>query len=141
MRVLLDTNILLDVLLNRAGLVDDSEAVILRCEQLDVEMLVAWHGLATAYYLLKRGRTEADALAEVDKILSWAQIADATDTAARRARQLGFADFEDALQAAAAEVSRADCIVTRNTADYSRSAVPALTPEEFLRRHPEAAAK
>ncbi len=141
MRVLLDTNILLDVLLNRAGLVDDSEAVILRCEQLDAEMLVAWHGLATAYYLLKRRRTEADALAGVDKILSWAQIADATDTAARRARQLGLADFEDALQAAAAEASRADCIVTRNTADYSRSSVPALTPEEFLRRHPEATAK
>jgi len=137
MRVLLDTNILLDVLLNRPALVDDSEAVILRCEKLDAEILVAWHGLATAYYLLKRGRTEAEALAEVDKILAWASIADASDKAARRARGLGFSDFEDALQAAAAEASHADCIVTRNTADYVRASVPAYLPQDFLKQFPE----
>lgn len=139
MRVLLDTNILLDVLLNRPDFVGDSEAVILRCEKLDAEMLVAWHSLATAYYLLKRGRTEADTLVEVDKILAWARIADATDEAARHARQLGFSDFEDALQATAAEASRADCIVTRNTTDYARSSIPALSPQDFLRHFPETA--
>jgi hypothetical protein len=48
MRVFLDTNILLDVLMNRPGLVDESEAANLRCESLGVEMFVAWHGLATA---------------------------------------------------------------------------------------------
>ena len=68
MRVFLDTNILLDVLLNRPGLAEESEAVILRCEALGAEMLVAWHGLATAYYLLRRGRSEPEALVEVDKI-------------------------------------------------------------------------
>jgi predicted nucleic acid-binding protein len=95
MRVFLDTNIVLDVLLNRPTLVSESEAVILRCEALDAEVLIAWHGLATAYYLLRRGRSEADALGELDRILAWAQIATATDTAARRARTLGFRDFED----------------------------------------------
>lgn len=59
MRVFLDTNILLDVLLNRPGLAADSEAVILRCDSAGDAMYIAWHGLATAYYLLKRGRTEA----------------------------------------------------------------------------------
>ena len=58
MRAFLDTNILVDVLLNRPAFVSDSESLILRCEALGAEMLVAWHGLATAYYLLKRGRTE-----------------------------------------------------------------------------------
>ena len=88
MRVFLDTNILLDMLLNRPGLVADSEAVILRCEAAGYQMFIAWHGLATAYYLLKRGRSEADAMVEVDKILSWARVADATDTNARDARAL-----------------------------------------------------
>lgn len=137
MRVLLGTNILLDVLLNRPGLVDDSEAVILRCEKNGVEMLVAWHGLATAYYLLKRGRTEAEALVEVDKILAWARIADANDETARRARELGLSDFEDALQAAAAEASNAVGIVTRNTADFARAAIPAFSPQDFLLHFPE----
>lgn len=136
MRVFLDLKILLDVLLNRPLLVAESEAVILRCESLNAEMLIAWHSLATAYYLLCRGRTEADALAEIDRILLWAKIAAANDMAARRARTLGFRDFEDALQAVAAETCGASCIVTRNVSDFSCSAVKALTPEGFLQNHP-----
>lgn len=136
MRVFLDTNILVDVLLNRPAFVADSEALILRCETLGAEMSVAWHGLATAYYLLKRGRTEPEALLEVDKILAWARIAECTDAGARRARTLGFADFEDALQAAAAEACGADWLVTRNTGDFARSRIPVLTPAQFLQRFP-----
>jgi len=136
MRVFLDTNILLDVLLNRPEFVAESEGVILRCEALGAEMLVAWHGLATANYLLKRGRTEAQALSELDKILAWARVADGSDQDARRARHLGFGDFEDALQAASAESCGADWIVTRNTADFPKSRVPAVTPTGFLQQVP-----
>ncbi len=136
MRVFLDTNILLDVLLNRPAFVADSEAVILRCEAVGAEMYVAWHGLATAYYLLKRGRTEQQALSEVDKILAWARVAGGTDQDARRARHLGFDDFEDSLQAVSAESCGAAWIVTRNTADFSKSNVPALTPAGFLKQVP-----
>ncbi len=134
MRVFLDTNILLDVLLDRPQFVKDSEAVILRCEALSAEIFVAWHGLATAYYLLKRGRTEQAALGEVDKILTWARVADANDASARRARTLAFSDFEDAMQAASAEACNAQWIVTRNTLDFGHSLVPAIEPRDFLER-------
>lgn len=136
MRVFFDTNILLDVLLNRQEFIADSEAVLLRCEALGAEMFVAWHGLATAYYLLKRGRSEREALVEVDKILAWTRVAEATDAGARRARTLGFGDFEDALQAVAAEGCAADLIVTRNTSDFGRSTVPSQTPQDFLQCFP-----
>jgi len=136
MRVFLDTNILVDVLINRPLFVAESEATILRCEALGAGMFLAWHGLATAYYLLKRGRTEQQAMAEVDKILAWAKVADVTDADARRARTLGFNDFEDALQAAAAEACAADWIITRNTTDFSRSNIPVLTSHQFLQRFP-----
>jgi XTP/dITP diphosphohydrolase len=90
------------------------------------------HGLATAYYLLRRGRTEAEAMLEVDKLLAWARVADAGDAHARSARGYGFSDFEDALQAASAAACSADCIVTRNLADFTMSQVVALSPAEFL---------
>ena len=136
MRVFLDTNILLDVLLNRVGLAEESEAAIVRAEDLGAGMFVAWHGLATAYYLLRRGRTEEEALGEVDRILSWAQVATTGDAAARQARGLGFADFEDALQAVAAEACGAAWIVTRDTAGFKNSRVAAISPTEFLSRFP-----
>lgn len=137
MRVFLDTNVLLDVLLNRPGLVVESEAVILRCEKAGDPMFIAWHGLATTYYLLRRGRTEAEAMQEVDKLLAWARVADAGDAHVRKARGFGFPDFEDALQAASAAACLADCIVTRNVADFTKSQVVVLTPAEFLAKFPD----
>lgn len=138
-RVFLDTNILLDVLLDRPGLAAESEAVILRCESIHAEIYIAWHSLATAYYLIRRGRTEDETLKEIDMILAWARIALGTDAAARRARGLGFRDFEDALQAVAAETCRADCIVSRNAADFSSSSIPAFLPAQFLIQYPAGA--
>ncbi len=41
-------------------------------------------------------------------------------------------DFEDAVMTATAKRSKMDCIVTRNTKDYSKSAVPIYTPEKFI---------
>lgn len=99
-------------------------------------MFVAWHGLATAYYLLKKGRTESLALAEVDKILTWARVASVKDADARKARASGFGDFEDALQAVSALACQADWIVTRNTTDFIRSSVPVITPAEFVLKFP-----
>lgn len=77
-------------------------------------------------------------MVEADKILAWARVADCPDASARRARSLGFPDFEDALQAAAAaaEGRAADGLVTRNTSDFARSRVPVLTPSQFRQRFP-----
>lgn len=85
------------------------------------------------------GRSTAEpniAIVEVDKILAWAHVADCTDASARRSRSLEFPDFDEALQAAAAEASAADWLVTRNTGDFARSRVPVLTPSQFLQRFP-----
>ena len=43
-------------------------------------------------------------------------------------------DFAEALQSMCALTARADLLTTRNTSDYRRSPVPAVTPTEFLRR-------
>ena len=136
MRVFLDTNIVLDVLLNRPELAAESAAVILQCEKKGDSMFIAWHGLATAYYLLKRGRTEAQAMAEVEKLLAWARVADAGDANAREARKLGFSDFEDALQAVSAAACAADCIITRNADDFAKRQLAVLTPAAFLAKFP-----
>ena len=124
------------VLLDRPGLADESEAAIIRGEDIGAELFVAFHGLATAYYLLKRGRTEAEAPAEVDRFLAWARVATAGDAEAREARAMRLPDFEDALQAASARACGADWILTRNADDFQNSPVPTISPAEFLARFP-----
>jgi predicted nucleic acid-binding protein len=135
MRVFLDTNILLDVIQSRVGLVEESTAVIVLAEELDAKLFIAWHSLATIYYLIRRGRTEHAAMKEIDQILDWADIAPVNSLSAARARNLNFSDFEDAMQCVCAESCLADIIITRNTKDFFASSVPALAPSGFLTRY------
>ena len=135
MRVFLDTNVLLDVIEARPGLVEESSDVLTLAEGLQAELYIAWHSLATIYYLIRRGRSEQAAMAEIDQILAWANIAPVDSLSAVRARALKFPDFEDAMQCVCAESCQADMIITRNTKDFIQSPVLVLSPGEFLLRH------
>ena len=135
MRVFLDTNILLDVIEARPGLVEESVDVLTLAEHLHAELYLAWHGLATIYYLVRRRKSEVTAMKEIDQILSWARVAPVDSRSAARARNLNFPDFEDAMQCVCAESCLADVIVTRNTKDFARSPIPVMSPAEFLVRY------
>ena len=138
MRLLLDTNIILDDALNRAGLAAASKTVIALCGS-QHEPWVAWHSLSNIYYVARRHPVQRpNALQIIRDVLTWADVAGASRSLAIRATRLGFSDFEDALQSAAAEACGADFIITHNVKDFTGSHIPALTPEDFLAQyHPD----
>ncbi|MEN9663535.1 MAG: hypothetical protein RL324_2484 [Verrucomicrobiota bacterium] len=133
MRPLLDTNILIDVALARAGLHEASGAAVAWCMNNPGAGLVAAHSLATFAYLVGRAAGAAKARKFIADLAEGADIARVDNPEVKRALALPLADFEDALIAAAAEGAGATHIVTRNTADFRRSPVKAVTPEEFVR--------
>jgi predicted nucleic acid-binding protein len=136
MAVFIDTNILLDVLEKRVPHQVDSEQVLVRCDQLQEPVFIAWHGLATAFYIYSRKVGEAAAHLALGQLLGSVSVAYTGQREAMRAFQLPISDLEDAVQAVAADARGADCIVTRNTRDFTGSPVPVLTPQEFLAAHP-----
>ena len=95
--------------------------------------LVAIHSLATFSYLVGRAAGPAKARAFISDLTAGTDIAPLDNNEVKRALGLPLPDFEDALVAAAAEAAIATHIVTRNTADFRRSPVKAVTPEEFMR--------
>lgn len=127
MRILLDTDVLLDVALAREPHVTAS-AGVLEWAEAGGEAAVAWHTLTNCAYLLKGGASF------LRKLLEFVEVAQVGDREARQALQLQMPDIEDAFQAAAAVAWSADFIVTRNLPDYKRSPVPALSPKDFLGR-------
>lgn len=136
MRIFLDTNIIVDILTKRQPHYADSKAVMDRCTMLHCEVFIAWHGLATTFYLLGTIIGEARAEVALKSFLQNVVVATVGDSEARRAFTLGFTDLEDALQAVAAEACTADHIITRNEADFVKSPVPVLTPARFLALFP-----
>ena len=132
MRALVDTNIFLDTLLSREGLADESQRVLDWFDDNPGEGWIAWHTLANLYYVGIKAVGRDNALAAIDEILGVFQVCPVASAEARRARHLGMPDLEDALQASAAMAAHVECIVTRNTRDYRKSPVHALTPRAFL---------
>lgn len=133
MRPLLDTNVLVDVALARPGLHEASGATLAWCLDNPGTALVASQSLATFSYLVGRGAGAVAARKFIADLVDGTDIARVDNGEVKRALGLPLADFEDALIAAAAESAGATHIVTRNTADFRRSPVKAVTPEEFTR--------
>jgi hypothetical protein len=134
MLLLLDINIILDVVFQRPG-EPASSALIGSCNE-QHQAWLAWHSVATLAYLIERERNPAVAREFVTGLLSWARVATTGHQDAVQALQLPMSDFEDALQVSAAQACGADYIITRNGRGFVQSPLPALSPEEFLVRHP-----
>jgi len=126
MKVLIDTDVLLDVALSRAPHVEKS-ADILRWAEASQSAFIAWHSIANCAYLLKDDHRRFLGL-----LLSFVTVAAVGDREARAALDYSMHDLEDALQAAAAVASGSQYIITRNLPDYRNSPIPALSPKQFL---------
>lgn len=129
MKILLDTNILLDVALRREPFFADSAAVLTWAEQNPGHAAIAWHSIANLAYLVKQ-----DARAFIADLLEFAEVGAGDARAVRQALRMPTRDLEDALQASAAIEFGADMIVTRDIQDFKRLTISPITPEQFAKR-------
>lgn len=131
-RVLLDVNIVLDVLLDRAPFAEASSEVWAAVEQGEAEGLLSAHAVTTLHYLNARGVGGRMALETTEALLSVFDVANVDDAVLNAALALKWADFEDAVTATAAKRAKCDALVTRNPRDFKGSAVRVLTPSEAV---------
>ena len=131
MRILIDTDVLLDFALGREPFAADNRLVIAWAEAHPGRAAIAWHSLSNFAYLAPGG-----ARGFLQELLNFVVIPTTGTVDARHALQFPMRDLEDALQSSAALNFRADFIVSRNAKDYRSSPVPAITPWEFnAKRH------
>jgi predicted nucleic acid-binding protein len=133
-RIFLDTNIVLDILLQRDLFYADAAAIWLKIESNELEGLVSLQSLGTIFYLLRKSTDTPTARKALQTMCRVLEIADSPARAGHMALQSTQPDFEDALQYAIAVLAKAECLITRNASDFpKRGKIPVLSPEEFLR--------
>ena len=132
--MLLDTDLLIDVALDRRPHSGHSSELLNRVERGPQRAFVAWHTLSNFYYLVRPAHGDADARDFISELVRFVAVAPVDTAAARYAVSLPMADFEDAMQVAAARACGAQHIVTRNVRDFVRSPIPAVTPQDALDR-------
>ena len=130
--MLLDTDVLIDVALDRRPHAGPSSELLEQVERGPRRAFVAWHTLSNFYYLVTSARGDADTRDFITELVRFVAVAPADTTALRYALSLPMADFEDAMQVAAARACGASHIVTRNVRHFARSPIPAITPREAL---------
>ena len=121
-RLLLDLNIVLDVVLDRA---ESASAARLwaALERGKGRGYLPAHGVTTIFYLVSRAQGSAFARRATDGILRTFAVAAVDEKVLRRALSLGWPDFEDAVCASAAEFCGCDAIVTRDPKGFVESPV------------------
>ena len=131
--VLIDTDVLLDFYLDRKPYSDDSLQLLLKCEQKLFRAYVTPVIVANTYYILRRQATHHYVIERLQILLNTITILSMDQKQVLAALESKFTDFEDALQYfSALQSNKVDVIITRNTSDYKKSALPIFTPNEFL---------
>ena len=132
-RVMVDLNVILDVLENRAEWVAASAGVCALCAEGKIVGFVPSYALTTIYYIVRKRGGKALADKAIDWILSAFKVARCGDVEFRAARNGDIDDFEDAVVAASAQAEKCEAIITRNTAHFAASPVPPVAPSTWIR--------
>ena len=130
--VLFDTNVVLDVLLDRAPHAHASAQAMALGERGEMRGVLCATTVTTLFYLASRALDARRARGHIDALLRLFDVAPVTRLVLTDALAIGFADYEDAVLHEAARHADVQVIVTRNVRDFSGAIVPVLPPDEFL---------
>lgn len=134
MKVLIDTNVVLDVLCNRQEFLEASEKVFKLCEVNKISGYLSALSIPNILYVMRK-ELEPERTKEIlDKLMLIFHVADLKADDLKKAAELKFKDYEDAVQSVCASRIHADYIVTRNIRDFTASKVTAIKPSELLER-------
>lgn len=134
MRVLVDTNVVLDYLLEREPFVVDAEALFGAIESQLIAGYITATTLTDIFYIVRKERGAATAKQAVSRILTGMQICTVDRSILEAAISSNLVDFEDAVQLSCAFKENLDAIVTRNAQDFAGATLPILSAGELLQR-------
>jgi len=132
--VFVDTNILIDLLADRAPFSKFAVEIFDLAERKQVQLFTSSHSFATTHYLLKKYIEEKELREILYSLLDFMELISIDISIIKKSLISNHKDFEDAIQIYAANsVSNIDFIVTRNLKDFKDAGITVLPPDELIR--------
>ena len=132
-RILIDSDVILDLLLDRKPFCEDSLTLIYACEQKQLQGFVTPVIIANVYYIFRQNASHTTVTEQLKLLLKIISVLNMDQKQVLAALDSKFTDFEDALQYfSAIQSNKVDVIITRNTKDFKHSKIPVFTPQEYL---------
>lgn len=134
MKVLVDTNVILDVLCNRKEFVEDSLRVFQCCEAQKITGYISALSIPNIVYIMRK-ELDPERIKEILHTLTMVfSVVELREGDLMKAAELPFADYEDAIQSVCAQRVGAKHIITRNGKDFVGSPILAISPVDLLER-------
>lgn len=133
MRYMIDTNIILDVLLERDPFFDNSRTVLKLCEDKKILGFISASAATDLFYIVRKALGNIDdAYNALGHILDIVKVLTVTNEDVNRAFLRKASDFEHCLLATCAKSNNCDGIITRNEKDFKSFDIPLYSPEEII---------
>lgn len=132
-KIFLDTNIIIDIILDRQPFSKYSIEILKKAENNEIELFISSHTIATTHYILKKILQEKTVREILSNLIEIIEIISIDQDVIKKGLKSKHKDFEDALQIICAyTITDIHCIVTRNVKDFKGSEVPVFTPDELV---------
>ncbi|MCK5032408.1 MAG: PIN domain-containing protein [Calditrichia bacterium] len=132
MRILFDTNIILDVFLDRSPFSLISSQLLSKVERQDIEGYLCATTITTIHYLVEKTLGKKVANDAVDKLLNIYEIAPVNKNIIQKAVAQNYEDFEDGVINESGIVVNVDGIVTRDIKGFKKSKLNIYLPKDLL---------
>jgi len=132
MKILLDTNIILDYALERSEFIENAREIMKLSYSRSLDAYISASSVTDIYYIVRKSKSKEQALLFLQNILSFIDVAGVNKIIALQALNSNFNDFEDAMQNFSASNSGVEIIVTRNKQDFKTSQLQIFEPSEFI---------
>jgi len=134
-KILLDTNIILDIALERREFFEKSKELMLTLNKLNIPSYVTATTVTDIYYILKKSKGHQLTISFLKNLFDFIDIAGVDKEVVIRALISELTDFEDAVQTECASQNDINIIITRNIADFKKSKLVIVTPSEFISQY------
>ncbi len=133
MKLLIDTNVILDLVFNRANAAVSADVFRRISNNSDIALITASSATDLFYIIHKETHNSNTSYRIMEKILKITSIIPVIENDILTAMMLKWNDFEDCVQYAAARRNGIDCIITNNTKDFKNSIIPIMLPADFCK--------
>lgn len=129
MRVLLDTNIILDIALRREPHFTDSSCVFEKIDNKSIFGFVTATTITDIYYIAKREKGHQITLNFISNLIEIIDVIGVDREVIVQSLISHLIDFENAIQSVSSRLNNIDFIITRNQKDFTKSEIKALAPK------------
>lgn len=131
-RVLLDTDVVLDLILDRVPFVEAATQLFELHEEGRIDIFVAAITPINVFYITRKNKGVETARRAVNELLATIAVCPLDHSTLKNAGQLNFRDFEDAVQHESAVATGLDAVITRDVGDYANAKLRVFSPSTFL---------